>query len=42
MIFSEIKSSQLAEFKELVYSLDNKAFVTVQETKYVYNGFFKK
>ena len=42
MIFSEIKSKQLNDFKKLVYSLDEKAFVTVQETKYVYNGFFKK
>lgn len=42
MIFSEIKSKQLTDFKKLVYSLDEKAFVTVQETKYVYNGFFKK
>lgn len=42
MIFSEIKSNQLNEFKELVYSLDENAFVTVDETKYVYNGYFKK
>ena len=42
MIFSEIKSKQLNDFKKLVYSLDEKAFITVQETKYVYNGFFKK
>lgn len=42
MIFSEIKSKQLDNFKSLVYSLDSRAFITVQETKYVYNGFFKK
>lgn len=42
LIFSEIKSRQLKDFKELVYSLDEKAFITVQETKCVYNGFFKK
>lgn len=42
MIFSEIKSRQLADFKDLVYSWDEKAFITVQETKCVYNGFFKK
>lgn len=42
MIWSEIKTSQLADFKELVYSLDEKAFISVQETKVVYNGYFKK
>lgn len=42
MIWSEIKSSQLEEFKELVYFWDEKAFITVQETKIVYNGYFKK
>ena len=42
MIWSEIKSTQLADFKELVYSLDEKAFISVQETKVVYNGYFKK
>lgn len=42
MIWSEIKSSQLKEFKELVYFWDEKAFITVQETKIVYNGYFKK
>ena len=42
MIFSEIKNSKLNEFKKLVHELDEKAFVTVNETKYVYNGFIKK
>jgi uncharacterized protein YebE (UPF0316 family) len=42
MIWSEIKSSQLDEFKELVYYWDEKAFISVQETKVVYNGYFKK
>lgn len=42
MLFSEIKSSQLKDFKSLIYSLDKKAFVMVRETKFVYNGFFKK
>ena len=42
MIWSEIKSTQLEEFKELVYYWDEKAFISVQETKVVYNGYFKK
>lgn len=42
MIFAEIKKSQLKVFKELINMLDEKAFITVQETKVVYNGFFKK
>lgn len=42
MLFSEIKQSQINEFKNLVSSLDEKAFVMVNETKYVYNGFIKK
>ena len=42
MIMAEMKSNQTSEFKELVYKYDNKAFVTVEETKYVYNGYFKK
>jgi len=42
MLFSEIKTSQLKDFKSLIYSLDKKAFVMVRETKFVYNGFFKK
>jgi len=42
MLFCEIKNSQLNEFKSLIYALDKKAFIMVQETKYVYNGFLKK
>jgi len=42
MIWSEIKSNQLNEFKELVYYWDEKAFISVQETKVAYNGYFKK
>ena len=41
MLFAEISGGNLAEFKSLVYSLDPGAFITVQETKYVYNGFIK-
>lgn len=42
MLFAEMRNSQLAQFKELVYTLDEKAFIMVNETKFVYNGFFKK
>jgi len=42
MIFCEIMNSQLNSFKSLIYSLDKKAFVVVQETKYVYNSFQQK
>ena len=42
MLFCEIMNSQLNNFKSLIYSLDKRAFVMVQETKYVYNSFQKK
>ena len=42
MLFSELKSNKLKEFRKLIHSLDEKAFVMVNETKYVYNGFIKK
>lgn len=42
MLFSEIKNSKLKDFKKLVHSLDAKAFIMVNESKYVYNGYIKK
>ena len=42
MLFCEVTTKQLDELKALIYSLDKKAFFMVHETKYVYNGFFKK
>lgn len=42
MLFAEIKSSKLNSFKELIQELDSKAFLMVNETKHVYNGFIKK
>jgi len=42
MLFCEVTTKQLNEFKSLIYSLDKKAFLMVHETKFVYNGFFKK
>lgn len=42
MLFCEVTTKQLEDFKALIYSLDKKAFLMVHETKFVYNGFFKK
>lgn len=42
MLFSEIRSDKLSNFKKLVYQNDPKPFVMVQETKYVFNGYAKK
>ena len=42
MLLSEIKQSQISEFKNLIQSLDEKAFVMINETKHVFNGFIKK
>ncbi|MBQ8996018.1 MAG: DUF2179 domain-containing protein [Oscillospiraceae bacterium] len=41
MLFAQIASDRLEEFKKLVYDNDDKAFIIVQESKYVYNGFIK-
>lgn len=42
LLFSEITGSQIAEYKQLIHELDPHAFIMVQETKYVYNGFMRK
>ncbi|MEG0833138.1 MAG: DUF5698 domain-containing protein [Oscillospiraceae bacterium] len=42
MLFCEITSGRLKEFKQLVHSMDERAFIMVQDTKYVYNGFMRK
>lgn len=42
VLFAEIKNSKLGNFRNLIDKLDEKAFVTVNESKYVYNGFIKK
>ncbi|MEG1632456.1 MAG: DUF5698 domain-containing protein [Oscillospiraceae bacterium] len=42
LLLSEIGDRRLKEFKTLVYTLDPKAFIMVQETKYVFNGFMRK
>ena len=41
MLFSQIASNRLTEFKKLMYDMDPTAFIIVQESKYVYNGFIK-
>ncbi len=41
MLLSEISSTHLNDFKSLVNKLDPKAFIVVNETKYVFNGFFR-
>lgn len=41
LLFSVIKNTKLEDFKDLVYSLDSNAFITVSETKYLYHGFVK-
>lgn len=42
MLFIEIKNSKLEHLKRLIKSLDEKAFIVVNETKQVYNGYFTK
>ena len=42
MLFSEMSNTELNNFKKLIYKLDEKAFIMVHETKYVFNGFFKE
>ncbi|NLC73441.1 MAG: DUF2179 domain-containing protein [Ruminococcaceae bacterium] len=39
MLLSEIGSKRLNEYKDIIYLHDPKAFILVQETKYVFNGF---
>ncbi|MBQ5340991.1 MAG: DUF2179 domain-containing protein [Oscillospiraceae bacterium] len=41
MIFAEVDTKRIDELRSLIYSIDSKAFITVQETKIVYNGFIK-
>ena len=41
MLFLEIDSDHLALLEELVKQSDEKAFIVVNETKYVQNGYFR-
>ena len=40
LLILEIEKKRLNECTNLIHSLDETAFITVNETKYVYNGFF--
>lgn len=42
ILFIEIDNSKLAMLKDHIKDLDNNAFITASETKYVQNGFFVK
>lgn len=42
MLMIQIKSKQVETLRALVHRLDPSAFIMVDETKLVYNGFFKK
>lgn len=41
MLFIEVDKKMLNELKELIKKIDNNAFIVVNETKFVENGFFK-
>lgn len=40
MLFIEIETSRLSHLQRLIKKLDEKAFVVINETKYVQNGYF--
>lgn len=42
MLFIEIESNKYNELTSLIKGLDDKAFIVVNETKYVHNGYFAK
>ena len=42
MLFIEIESNKYNELTSLIKRLDEKAFIVVNETKYVHNGYFAK
>ena len=41
MLFIEINKKKFKELKELIKEVDSKAFIVVNETRYVMNGYFK-
>lgn len=41
MLFIEIQKNNFEHLKRLVHSVDKKAFIVVNETKYVQNGYIK-
>lgn len=42
MLFIEISNKNLSHIKEIIKNIDPKAFIVVNETKYVQNGYIKK
>ena len=42
LLIMEIDNRRLDELKQLIYSIDPGAFVSVRETRYVFNGYFRK
>lgn len=41
MLFIEINKNKFNEIRELVRNIDRKAFIVVNDTRYVQNGYFK-
>jgi uncharacterized protein YebE (UPF0316 family) len=41
ILFIQINKNKFNELRDLIKSIDDKAFITVNETKYVENGYFK-
>ena len=41
MLFIEVDKKKLSELKELIKKIDKNAFIVVNETKFVENGFFQ-
>jgi hypothetical protein len=41
MLFIEVDKQHLNDLKEIVKKIDKDAFLIINETKYVENGFFK-
>ena len=42
MIYAQVENNKLANFKKLVTSIDENAFITVTESKEILNGYFGK
>lgn len=42
LLLIEINKNNLNHLKKVIYEFDSKAFIIVNESKYVYNGFFEK
>ena len=41
MLFIEVDKKHLDDLKKIINTLDRNAFMVINETKYVVNGFFK-